>query len=71
LSSRNPPSRDFWEAVSGSDCSWDIRTVVRETMCLAHCIHLVRLSCPVSGSRRGIGTWKFHVLTHILARGDE
>lgn len=25
----------------------------------------------VTGNRRGTGTWKFHVLTHILAREDE
>ncbi|KAB0353138.1 hypothetical protein FD755_024144, partial [Muntiacus reevesi] len=26
---------------------------------------------PVSGNRRYMGTWKLHVLTHILAREDE
>lgn len=40
----------LWEvpkwAGSGSACSWDPNTVVRETMSLPHCVHLAMLSCP-------------------------
>lgn len=57
--------------VSGFGCRWDIKTVVGETMCLAHCVHLVRLSCLCLRKQRDRGTGKFHLLTHILTREDE
>jgi hypothetical protein len=47
------PSEAAWKPGCGSGCSWDTRPVVRETMCLPHCIHLVMLSCLCLRKQKG------------------
>lgn len=47
------------ELQSGRPCAWPIVFI------------WLGFPVSVSGNRRGTGTWKFHVLTHILGREDE